>query len=254
MSTVKQALDSNIHIVGLSWLTGSISNKKRENEKNHSVADETEEDGKDEEKEVTPEPEPVTTGRGTKRRAATTKKEEPEEEEPEPPAKKTKKVTVGKGKAKAAKDEETVEEPEKEAKMKTIIKKGKAPVDEWSGRSSMVPVSLTFEMDADKPQTPTMSTSMAPVSFGMLVSIRHKFPLMRTSFTTFNSSRAIADSHMLLSPIGVVLVRRARTRPSTRVTISVLLSQCSRSSSGARLERPGQIVIMRAVAATSTPI
>ncbi|TFK29997.1 PARP-domain-containing protein [Coprinopsis marcescibilis] len=142
-SKVTAAKDAGIPIVSLDWLMKSIEEKKREDEANYALGTVTSKAAS-----VPPTAAPVNTR--PKRKATTVPPVEEESEEEKPPAKKSKTVATkakGKGKAKAKEeseddamdeDDDDDKAPVKAAtptpppapKMKTVIKKGKAPVDE----------------------------------------------------------------------------------------------------------------------------
>lgn len=147
-------------IVNLDWLLGSIENGKRGDEAGFLVGDESTAAGPSAvaapavvkataaapiATKVEPEelPKKRTRGKaaGLPPAAKVAVDEESEEEETKPAAKKAKAMPVGKGKGKGkgkAKEEPEEDEGEEEKqkieevkKMKTIVKKGKAPVDEF---------------------------------------------------------------------------------------------------------------------------
>jgi poly [ADP-ribose] polymerase len=156
--------------VSIDWYLTSIEKEAKQPESEYAVdasaapqpsgvkrtADTAASDSKDDE-----EPEPAAKKskaidgtsrpkRGAKKAPEPDKDQEEEEEEEEVKLKKTT-LVKGKGKAKAKKNvkeeedkEEEEEEEEEKPVMKTIVKKGKAPVDEISGLQSE-PLSIMGE-------------------------------------------------------------------------------------------------------------
>ncbi|RPA93621.1 PARP-domain-containing protein [Choiromyces venosus 120613-1] len=145
---VKSAKEvDGLQIVNLDWLLESIEGGKKCDEKGYLIGDGSA--GAGSSSTAAPAPAPAATKakaeelpkKRTRGKAASpppaakVAAEEESEEETKPAAKKAKALSVGKSKGKGKakeepKDEEEEEEKEKVKKMKTVVKKGKAPVDE----------------------------------------------------------------------------------------------------------------------------
>ncbi|KAI5793031.1 poly-ribose polymerase [Geopyxis carbonaria] len=145
---VKQALEQNIHIVSLEWLLDSVEKNDKQPEANYQLADNPSTTNTIRapppqppvQSIVNSSPEPSLSKKRTSSRKKTevvkdTENVEDEDKDDEPPTKKSKSTTLktkrnGKAAANPVKDEDSDEAPGEDVKMKTVIKKGKAPVDE----------------------------------------------------------------------------------------------------------------------------